>query len=298
MNTDIIKTYKRFDKDMSYLGFQYKVGKEYDKYDDIKFVGKGFIGWKCPIKAWDYCDIAECRFALVEQSGIISENKEGMSLRSSHIKIIAELTLIDMIKASIEWIKENASQSTGDDGSRIKSTRYNDNIITNASNSVVYSNGVNATIACNGMGAKIASLGIDDKIVLNNILATLVSSGSRVCISSNSQSSNIISSGSYANISSCGLDSHICSMGTSAIINSSGRYTNICSLGKNANIICTGIDNKVRAKIGSLITLTEYKWVHGSKVVDCIKTEKVDGERIKADTWYQLKDGEFFETEL
>ena len=87
-------------------------------------------------------------------------------------------------------------------------------------------------------------------------------------------------------------------MGTSAIINSSGRYTNICSLGKNANIICTGIDNKVRAKIGSLITLTEYKWVHGSKVVDCIKTEKVDGERIKADTWYQLKDGEFFETEL
>ena len=63
MNTDIIKTYKRFDKDMSYLGFQYEVGKEYDKYDGIKFVGKGFIGWKCPMKALDYCDIAECRFA-------------------------------------------------------------------------------------------------------------------------------------------------------------------------------------------------------------------------------------------
>ena len=44
MNTDIIKTYKRFDKDMSYLGFKYKVGKEYDVHDGIKFVGKGFIG--------------------------------------------------------------------------------------------------------------------------------------------------------------------------------------------------------------------------------------------------------------
>lgn len=298
MNADIIKTYKRFDKNMSYLGFQYEVGKEYDVYNGIKFVGKGFIGWKCPMKAWDYCDIAECRFALVEQSDIISEDKAGMSVHSSHIKIVAELTLIDMIKASIEWIEENASQSTGDDGSRIKSTRYNDNIITNVSNSIVYSNGVNDTIGCNEMSAKIASLGIDAKIVLNDILATLVSSGSRVRISSNSESSNIISSGSYANIASCGSNSHICSMGASAIINSIGRYTNICSLGKNANIICTGIDNKVRAKIGSWITLTEYKWVHGSKVVDCIKTEKVDGERIKADTWYQLKDGEFFETEF
>ena len=44
MNTDIIKTYKRFDKDMSYLDFQYEVGKEYDVYDGIKFVGRDFIG--------------------------------------------------------------------------------------------------------------------------------------------------------------------------------------------------------------------------------------------------------------
>ena len=27
----------------------------------------------------------------------------------------------------------------------------------------------------------------------------------------------------------------------------------------------------------------------------CVKTEFVDGERIKADTWYRLKNGEFVE---
>lgn len=292
MNTDVVKTYKRFKKDMSYLGFKYEVGKEYDTYDGIKFVGKGFIGWKCPMKALDYCDVAKCRFALVEQSGIVFENKAGMSVHSSHIKIVAELTLIDMIKASIEWMKEMASQDESNDGSRIKSSRYNDYIITNAPNAIVYSDAVNATIGCNGMSAKIASLGIYANIVLNDALATLVSSGSRVCISS-----NIISSGSYAKIASCGQDTYICSIGTSAIINSSGAYTNICSLGKNANVVCTGIDNKARAKIGSWITLTEYKLVHGSRVVDAMRTEKVDGERIKADTWYQLKNGMFVETE-
>ena len=43
MNTDIIKTYKRFDKDMSYLGFQYEVGKEYDVHDGIIFPQAGQI---------------------------------------------------------------------------------------------------------------------------------------------------------------------------------------------------------------------------------------------------------------
>ena len=29
----------------------------------------------------------------------------------------------------------------------------------------------------------------------------------------------------------------------------------------------------------------------------CVKTAKVDGEKIKADTWYTLKNGEFVEVE-
>ena len=31
------------------------------------------------------------------------------------------------------------------------------------------------------------------------------------------------------------------------------------------------------------------------RFIVCVKTEFVDGERIKADTWYQLKNGEFVE---
>jgi len=33
----------------------------------------------------------------------------------------------------------------------------------------------------------------------------------------------------------------------------------------------------------------------GSWVPACVKTEYVDGEHIKADTWYALKDGQFIE---
>ena len=58
--------------------------------------------------------------------------------------------------------------------------------------------------------------------------------------------------------------------------------------------MCAGERSKARAKVGSWITLAE--WIDGKPV--CVKTEQVDGVRIKADTWYTLKNGEFVECEI
>ena len=61
--------------------------------------------------------------------------------------------------------------------------------------------------------------------------------------------------------------------------------------------MCAGNNSRAKAKIGSWITLAEWEW-NGEKnhyVPVCVKTEYVDGENIKAETWYQLKNGELFE---
>ena len=64
-------------------------------------------------------------------------------------------------------------------------------------------------------------------------------------------------------------------------------------------ICCAGHGAKVKAKIGSWITLAEWKYSEEKdrNIPRCVKTEYVDGEKIKADTWYQLKNGEFVEVE-
>lgn len=51
------------------------------------------------------------------------------------------------------------------------------------------------------------------------------------------------------------------------------------------------------AKIGSWITLAEWDRDDrkGRLVPVCVKTERVDGIKIKPDTWYKLQDGEFVE---
>ena len=78
-------------------------------------------------------------------------------------------------------------------------------------------------------------------------------------------------------------------------IGSSGDYAKIGSTGEYSVIMCAGNESKAKAKVGSWITLAEWKWSDekNRNVPVCVKTEYVDGENIKADTWYQLKNGKF-----
>ena len=96
--------------------------------------------------------------------------------------------------------------------------------------------------------------------------------------------------------------------GDSAQIGSSGNFARIGSSGDCARVNCTGSDSviccagngsAVKAPVGCWITLAEWKYnsAKGRYVPACVKTEYVDGEKIKADTPYMLKNGEFVEVQ-
>ena len=105
------------------------------------------------------------------------------------------------------------------------------------------------------------------------------------------------SSGDSAQIGSSGDYAQIGSSGDSAKIGSSGDYAQIGSTGEDSVIMCAGNSSIAKAKVGSWITLAEWKWSDEKKrdVPVCVKTEYVDGKNIKADTWYQLRNGKFVE---
>ena len=105
------------------------------------------------------------------------------------------------------------------------------------------------------------------------------------------------SSGDSAKIGSSGDSAQIGSSGDSAKIGSSGYYAQINSTGEDSVIMCAGNNSRAKAKVGSWITLAEWEWSDEKKrdVPACVKTEYVDGVNIKADTWYQLRNGNFVE---
>ena len=53
-----------------------------------------------------------------------------------------------------------------------------------------------------------------------------------------------------------------------------------------------GLKGKIKGKKGDWIVLAEYD---GNLLPICVKSAKIDGEKIKEDTFYQLKNGEFVE---
>ena len=85
--------------------------------------------------------------------------------------------------------------------------------------------------------------------------------------------------------------------GNSARIGSSGDSAQIVSTGEDSVICCAGLNATVSAKQGSWITLSEWEYNDDKQrwIPKCVKTEYVDGERIKADTPYKLVNGEFTE---
>ena len=105
------------------------------------------------------------------------------------------------------------------------------------------------------------------------------------------------SSGDWAQIGSSGDSAKIGSSGDRAQIGSYGDSAKIGSSGKNCVICCAGKGCKAKGKIGSWITLSEWDIVNGEITPICVKTEKIDGERIKEDTFYMLIDGEFVEAQ-
>ena len=105
------------------------------------------------------------------------------------------------------------------------------------------------------------------------------------------------SSGNDAQIGSSGYGAKIGSSGNGAKIGSSGNGAKIDSTGEDCVIMCAGINSVAKASKGSWITLSEWSYSDKKQryIPVCVKTEFVDGEKIKADTYYKLDGGVFKE---
>ena len=284
-----IIAYKGFDKNLKCREFQYEVGKEYEMDGDIKCCERGFHACESPLEVFDHYDMLTSRFAKVEQSGDIDKEENTTKVCSSKIKVKAELKLADIINLGVEWIKDVTSPSK-----LKKETDLNDN---GGYSAQIGSSGYYAKIGSSGNSAQIGSSGDSAQIGSSGDYAKIGSSGDSAQIGSSGNSAQIGSSGDYAKIGSSGYYAKIGSSGDSAQIGSSGDSAQIESTGKHSVVMAAGNNSIAKAKIGSWITLAEWDCINGVWTPICVKTEKVDGERIKADTFYKLVNGEFKEVE-
>lgn len=65
--------------------------------------------------------------------------------------------------------------------------------------------------------------------------------------------------------------------------------------GKESVAMAVGCDSKAKGALGCYLVLSEWKRIDGEYHIVDVQSAKVDGETIKADTFYKLIDGKFVE---
>ena len=252
-----------------------------NEYDECK--DKSFASDKDGEKMSSYVDSASISSSGDRFSLKSCGNYQSVSSSGSHVNI-------DVHSASTSVSSSGISYKIASDGyhSKISGSGYYGNILSIGEYSTIATSGFGTTITSKGGYNNIASLDTSD----------IFSSGHNSSMYACGGSSTIASIGNAAKISMNSNCGYINSIGGDATIMSSGTNSKIDSSGENALIMCSGERTSVKAKKGSWITLTEWKNKGDKMYPVCVKTEYVDGKKIKEDTWYQLKKGKFIEVNV
>ena len=299
-----MKGYKAFEKGLICRGKQYAENTVFEE-DQAEICKSGMHFCKNPLDVLDY-------YPLVDNDGKMSEFAEvealdevktddGKKYCTKKLKVGAKLSFAKLVQASVNFDFEkmeeigetdlNNSQKYAQIGSsgdyaQIGSSGYYAKIGSSGYSAKIGSSGYSAQIGSSGDSAKIGSSGYSAKIGSSGDYAKIGSSGYSAQIGSSGDSAQIGSSGDSAKIGSSGDSAKIGSSGYSAKINSTGKYAVIC---------CAGHGSIAKGKLGSWITLSEWQYSEEEKahIPVCVKTAKIDGKRLKEDTYYKLENGRF-----
>ena len=98
--------YKGFNKDMTCKGFQYEKGKEYHEEEAI-VCRKGFHACEYPLDCFNYYNPADSVFHEVELGEDAYGDGSDTKKCSNYIKVGARLDIAGIIKAAINYTREN-----------------------------------------------------------------------------------------------------------------------------------------------------------------------------------------------
>ena len=101
--------------------------------------------------------------------------------------------------------------------------------------------------------------------------------------------------GNYGHAAAQGDYGHAAAQGDYGHAAAQGYWGHVAVGGKDAIAAAFGIEGKAKACLGSWIMLAEWANTSEGWHIKTVKTAKIDGEKLKADAWYMLKNGEFEE---
>ena len=252
-----MKACKGFTNELKCRDFQYEIGKEYEE-KEARLCNSGFHACEYPLDCFGYYSPADSRYCEVELDDSGERHSDDTKVCGKKIKIGAEIGLKGIIDASVNFILEKV------DFTNAKESNTGDNSA--ATNTGYYS-------AATNTGYCSAATNTGDCSAATN-------------------------TGYYSAATNTGDNSAATNTGNNSAATNTGDCSAATVEGKDSVAITTGYCSKVKACVGSAIVCAERgEWNGHTYPLIAICAAIVDGEKIKADTWYTVKGGVFVECE-
>ena len=258
-----MKTIKGFDNNLKCRDFQYEIGKTYEQNGEIKACENGFHAIdedSAPLSVFNYYPPTDERGKLSCYCEVEAEGEIDRledKVACSKITIGAEIGLPGIIKAHIEWVKKHITSENKESNTGDYSAAMNTGGYSAATNTGNYSVAMNT-------GYCSAATNIGDYSAATN-------------------------TGNY----SAAMNTGYCSVATNT-----GNCSVACVEGKDSVAMATGFESKAKGALGCAIVVVERgEWNGETYPLKSICSAIVDGVKIKADTWYTVKNGKFVEVE-
>ena len=291
-----IKAYKAFDKDLSCRGFKYKVGKEYEETGDIKACEKGFHACPYPLDVFGYYAPAGSRFCEVEQSGKIDDS-ESDKVCSSKIRIGAELDIRGLVKAAVSYVKERCTNEYNAEPGKPAMTGYRgvatagDRGAATAGYCGVATAGDRGAATAGNRGAATAGY----RGVAMAGYCGAATAGDRGAATAGDGGAATAGDGGAATAGDRGAATAGYRGAATAGDGGAATARGKASTGYNGLSVARGENVQVKGGIGAILVIAEER-DDTYDIVDW-KAVVVDGEVVKADTWYRLENGELVEVD-
>ena len=289
-----MKAYKGFDKDLKCRDFQYKIGKTYTHNGDVEPCESGFHACEYPLDVFKYYPPAGSRFAEVETSGKIVP--QGDKICCEKIKVKTELTLGALIQAAVnftferaKWTKDSqtkkekgAASATGKYGAASATGKYG------AASATGYYGVASATGDC-GVASATGDCGAASATGDYGVASATGDCGAASATGLRGAAS---ATGDRGAASATGDRGAASATGNCGAASATG-YCGTASATGYESIACgLGLQCKAKGAKGCWLVLAERN-LYGE--ILSVKAAKVDGKKIKENTYYQLVNGKFVE---
>ena len=280
-----MKVYKGTDKDMKCRGVQYKLGETAVFDGEPHLCKAGLHACKQPIDVLNHYAPNASRYFEADAEEVTDERESDDSkIVAKKMTLKAEIGVPGLVKAQIEYIKNQIG--------------FEDAIKRANAGKKNHATGDWGAASATGYRGAASATGYQGAASATGNRGAASATGDQGAASATGDQGAASATGYQGAASATGYQGAASATGYRGAASATGDQGAASATGKAGVALAAGYECKAMGALGCAICCVERgEWDGEAHPIIAVKAMIVDGEKIKADTWYRLQNGEFVEVE-